>query len=74
MFRVIYDTGKGKTNGGVSLVKPNITPEIRGNTTQPPFIIHGRHSAALILLDCFMSEDEGTAILQPLATAVLKQH
>jgi len=49
MFRVIYDTGKGRTNGGVSLVKPNITPEIRGNTTQPPFIIHGRHSAALIL-------------------------
>jgi len=50
MFRFIYDKGRGRTNESVSLVKPNITPEIKGSTTQPPFIIYGRHLAALILL------------------------
>jgi len=50
MFCFIYDTGRGRTNESASLVKPNITPEIRGSVIQPPFIVHGRHSATLILL------------------------
>jgi len=50
MFHFMYDTGRGRKNESVSLVKPNITPEVRGSATQPPFTIHGRHSAALILL------------------------